>query len=77
MSVCGDRICEFTVACEDGGVCSAKVCEATVCGTDPCENLIPFGCGNTMPLTMASCGINTFVPGGRCLGTELYAPTCD
>lgn len=90
MSVCGVNVCDAVVDC-DRGVCFDKVCEAvveckqglcydrvcrfyTACN---CHDLIPYACGNTMPVTFASCGTDTFIPSGRCLGTELYAPTCD
>lgn len=59
-------------------VCNDKVCTAKVCGTDdPCKSLIPSACGNTLPITMASCEAVTMRPNGKCLYTELNAPTCE
>lgn len=57
-------------------VCGDKVCEAKVCGGG-CDSLIPSVCGNTLPITMASCEAITMRPNGKCLYTELNAPTCE
>ena len=54
-------------------VCTDKVCEAKVCGGE-CEGLIPSMCGNSMPITMASCYTSPVMPNSKCLYTEIYMP---
>lgn len=58
-------------------VCNDKVCDAIVCGEDPCESLIPSICGGTMPITMAECYTGNMRPQSDCLKTELHAIGCN